>query len=76
MFFFLIKKKQSLYEKLHHNIIYCSLNFNIHLPPPSFREEKPWILKMPKLNLLKKQYQTLTGQGLSIINIPKESVKF
>ena len=50
--------------------------FNIHLPPPSFREEKPWILKMPKLNLLKKQYQTLTGQGLSIINIPKESVKF
>ena len=30
--------EQSLYETCHHNIIYATLNFNIRLPPPYFRE--------------------------------------
>ena len=30
--------EQSLYDKCHHNIIYETLNFNIPLPPPYYRE--------------------------------------
>ena len=30
--------EQSLYETCHHNIIYRTLNFNVPLPPPYFRE--------------------------------------
>ena len=30
--------EQSLYEKCRHNIIYGTLNFNILLPPPYYRE--------------------------------------
>ena len=30
--------EQSLYEKCRHNIIYGTLNFNILLPPPCYRE--------------------------------------
>ena len=30
--------EQSLYKTCHHNIIYGTLNFNIPLPPPYFRE--------------------------------------
>ena len=28
----------TIYNKCHHNIIYVSLNFNIPLPPPYYRE--------------------------------------
>ena len=30
--------EQSLYKKYHHNIICGTLNFNIPLPPPYYRE--------------------------------------
>ena len=30
--------KQTIYNKCHHNIIYDSLNLNIPLPPPYYRE--------------------------------------
>ena len=30
--------EQTIYDKCHHNIIYGSLNLNISLPPPYYRE--------------------------------------
>ena len=30
--------EQSLYQTCHHNIIYGTLDFNMPLPPPYFRE--------------------------------------
>ena len=30
--------KQSIYEKCHHNITYSTLDFNVPLPPPYYRE--------------------------------------
>ena len=55
--------RQSLYQTCHHNIIYGTLNFDIRLPPPYFREI--WDLKkMQILDVFKNRYIILIGPGL------------
>ena len=44
--------EQSLYKAYHHNIIYRTLNFNIPLPPPYFREI--WDHKNPNIGCIQK----------------------
>ena len=44
--------EQSLYETCHHNIIYGTLNFNIPLPPPYFREK--WDYKNANIECIQK----------------------
>ena len=44
--------EQSLYETCHHNIIYGTLNFNIRLPRPYFRER--WDYKNVNIECIQK----------------------
>ena len=48
--------EQSLYETCHHNIIYGTLNFNIPLPPPCFREV--WDYKNAYIECIQKSIYT------------------
>ena len=47
-----ICSEQSLYETCHNNIIYGTLNFNIPLHPPYFREI--WDYKNPNIGCIQK----------------------
>ena len=65
--------EKSLYKTCHRNIICKTLNFNISLPPPYFRET--WIIKMQILNVSKNRYITLIGLELFKIEIATKNAK-
>ena len=65
--------EQSHYEKCHHNIIYGTLNFNIPLPPPYYREL--WVFKSSNTDIFKNQLTILTGLGLFKIKITTNNAK-
>ena len=56
--------EQSLYEKCRHNIIYGTLNFNILLPPPYYREL--WDFKSANTECIQKSISNFSlGLGFS-----------
>ena len=65
--------EQSLYEKCYHNIIYGTVDFNIPLPSPYYREL--WDFKSANTEFIQNQLTILTGLGLLKIKIAMNNAK-
>ena len=66
--------EQSLYEICHHNIIYGTLNFNIPLPHPYFREI--WDYKNANIECIQKSIYNFDWTVAFKIEIATKNAKF
>ena len=65
--------EQTIYNKCHHNIIYGSLNLNIPLPPPYYREV--WDCKNTDLVCIQREISLVNWNGVFSNKTADEKVK-